>query len=142
LPVGAELRTQLEGDSLVPLLKDTKAQMNTDRMQVHHVGRWPKPHTWPQQKYAECTVHWQHYALVRMDKREPGKAYTAMPKIHHKLTAAAGTWELYDLRADPFQERDIAGQHPDIVRKMADHYDTWWKKVQAVLTERWEKNDA
>lgn len=137
LAIPEEVKEELEGDSLLPLLKDAAAALDGNRMQVHHVGRWPNPKTWPRQKYAECSVTWKHYALVRMDKRDPGKAYTSEPEIHHKLTDKARVWELYDLEADPFQKDNIAGNHPEIVKQMADHYDNWWKKVETVLTERW-----
>jgi hypothetical protein len=38
--------------------------------------------------------------------------------------------ELYDLRRDPGQEKDIAAQHPEVVAKMRAHYEQWWSKVE------------
>ena len=38
--------------------------------------------------------------------------------------------ELYDLRSDPGQKRNIAAQHPDVVAKMRAHYEQWWKKTE------------
>jgi len=37
--------------------------------------------------------------------------------------------ELYDLRSDPGQQRDIAARHPEIVAKMRAHYDEWWDRL-------------
>ena len=34
-------------------------------------------------------------------------------------------WELYDLLADPGEQRDLAGKHPDIVRAMAAAAEAW-----------------
>ena len=48
-----------------------------------------------------------------------------------------GHWALYDLAADPFEKEDLAAEHPDIVGKMATHYEAWWKKVEVVLLERY-----
>jgi len=129
----------LEGKSLRPLLENATARLDENRMQVHHVGRWPDPKSWPDQKYANCAVSWKSYTLVRMDDREMGKSYTAHPEIHHKLTDAAGQWELYDLDSDPFQATNIAAAHPDIIGKMSAHYEDWWKKVAVELKERWGK---
>jgi arylsulfatase A-like enzyme len=37
--------------------------------------------------------------------------------------------ELYDIKADPGQNNDIALQHPDIVEKMRSEYDKWWESI-------------
>jgi arylsulfatase len=37
--------------------------------------------------------------------------------------------ELYNLKSDPGQEKNVAMQHPDIVKKLSDHYETWWKGI-------------
>jgi hypothetical protein len=38
--------------------------------------------------------------------------------------------ELYDIATDPGQKRDIAAQHPDVVKAMRDHYERWWTGVE------------
>lgn len=45
--------------------------------------------------------------------------------------AAGGVWELYDLRDDPTETRDIAAQHPDTVRLLAERWrtDAWRNTV-------------
>jgi arylsulfatase len=37
--------------------------------------------------------------------------------------------ELYELDDDPGQKADIAAKHPDVVKKLRDHYETWWAEV-------------
>lgn len=43
--------------------------------------------------------------------------------------AEKGAWELYDLQADPFETRDLAGEAPERVREMAAAYDAWLARV-------------
>lgn len=155
LDISAALRKQLEGDSLRPVLENAEATLDENRMQVHHVGRWHNPKTWADHKYANSCVRWQNYTLVRIDPCENDKcgicfairnriprgtyklSYTNNPE-HHAIPAS-GRWSLYDIDADPFQKTNIADKHPEIVKRMADHYEAWWKKVEVALTERWKE---
>ncbi len=34
--------------------------------------------------------------------------------------------ELYDLKADPAQKKDVAAGHPDVVKKLRGAYEKWW----------------
>jgi arylsulfatase len=38
-------------------------------------------------------------------------------------------WQLYDLLEDPGEHRDIAAQHPEMVKEMIDEWDTNWTKT-------------
>ena len=38
--------------------------------------------------------------------------------------------ELYDIKADPGQENDIAAQYPDVVADLSDKYDDYWDELQ------------
>ena len=40
-------------------------------------------------------------------------------------------WELYDLLADPFEEKDLAKQRPEIVARMAKDFLAWAKSAEA-----------
>jgi arylsulfatase len=46
-----------------------------------------------------------------------------------------GSGELYDLAADPHQDRNVAADHPDVVSKMRAHLDEWWRGVEPKLNE-------
>ncbi len=53
----------------------------------------------------ECAVIWNQWRLVN------GK-------------------ELYDIRADRAQDRDLADKQPDVVAKMRGHYEKWWAELE------------
>ena len=42
-----------------------------------------------------------------------------------------GTLELYDLAADPGEQSDVNGQHPELVQEMSDYARSWLKDCQA-----------
>ena len=57
-----------------------------------------------------------------------------MPKKWDAFAAMTDRWrlvgkELYDIQVDPGQQHDIAGQHPDIVRKLTEDYEEWWDDI-------------
>ena len=39
--------------------------------------------------------------------------------------------ELYDIKADPGQAKNIADQHPDVVKRLQAEYEKWWAGVSA-----------
>jgi arylsulfatase A-like enzyme len=43
--------------------------------------------------------------------------------------------ELYDLKTDPGQAKDVAAAHPDVVQKMKEHYTKWWDGVAPTLDD-------
>jgi arylsulfatase len=108
------VKAQVEGRSLLPVLKNAKANW-PDRVFVRHIGRWPKganPNDW---KYIQVSVRTKRWHLVS-DSKENVKA-----------------WALYDLQADPGENTDVAAQHPDVVKQMDAEYDKWWAEVLPML---------
>jgi arylsulfatase A-like enzyme len=107
--VDGKTMSQIEGRSLMPLLNNPNAPW-PDRYFVTHFGRWESNGKGPQ-KYGkqggESSIRNTRYSLV-----------------HGKTD-----WELYDLTADPGQEKEIAAQHPDIVKELSAAYDQWWMDV-------------
>lgn len=112
-----EVAQKLDGRSLVPLLKNADAPWS-DRYLVTHVGRWGKGKA-AASKYSHCRIRNQQYSLVSDGGKSPA-------------------WELYDLKADYGEQKDIAAGHPEIVRQMAGQYDRWWQEVLPCL----ENEDA
>lgn len=54
----------------------------------------------------------------------------------------SGEWELYDLSVDPFEQRDLAREHPDRVRAMSGRWSEWARRTgvrpwSEVALERW-----
>ncbi len=43
--------------------------------------------------------------------------------------------ELYDIKSDPGQQKNVAADHPDIVKKLSDHYEAWWKGVELLTND-------
>ena len=41
-----------------------------------------------------------------------------------------GEWELFDLAKDRTETRDLAEQHPDVVKELAEMWDAWAKRAQ------------
>jgi arylsulfatase len=107
------VRQQIEGRSLVPLLRDPHAPW-PDRILVTHVGRWPKGEA-KHSKYRQVSVRNTRYTLVCPS----GKGQRA--------------WELYDVLADPGQKQNILADHPDVVRELETYYDRWWESILPCL---------
>ena len=101
-----EVKQQLEGRSLLPLLKDTKAEW-ADRTLVHHVGRWAHGKA-AEAKYSKCAIQNSRYSLVNND-------------------------ELYDLQNDPGESKNVITEHPEVVATLRAAYEQWWNDVQPLL---------
>ncbi len=101
-----EVKQQVEGRSLLPLLKDTKAEW-PDRILVHHVGRWDKGAT-EEWKYKDCAIQKSRFTLV--NNKEP-----------------------FDLKADPGESKNVIAEHPEVVAKLRTAYDQWWTEAQPLL---------
>lgn len=46
-----------------------------------------------------------------------------------------GQDELYDLREDPGQEKNVASSSPEVLAKMRAYYEAWWEKNISVLDD-------
>lgn len=101
-----EAKKQVEGRSLVPLLKNANAEW-PERLLVHHVGRWGKGKA-EQSKYAKCAIQNSRFTLVNND-------------------------ELYDLKADPGKTRNVLAEHPAVVADLRAACDTWWNETLPLL---------
>ena len=102
---GAELPAkmqELEGRSLLPLLKDPKADW-PDRELFFHCGRW-NPGKRDTAMYAKCAVRTDRWRLVN-------------------------NRELYDISKDPYQLTDVAETNPEVVQKLSQSFDQWWQST-------------
>ncbi len=102
----AEVKLQVEGRSLLPVLKNPKAEW-ADRTLVHHVGRWAKGKA-ADSKYAKSGIQNSRFTLVNNK-------------------------ELFDLKADPGEKTNVIAEHPEVVAKLRAAYDQWWSDVQPLL---------
>jgi arylsulfatase len=102
----ADVKQQVEGRSLLPLLKNPKAAW-PDRTLVTHIGRWPQGQA-ASAKYSGCSIRDSRFTLVNNS-------------------------ELYDLQHDPGEQQNVIAAHPDEVKRLRAAYDHWWQDVQAHL---------
>jgi arylsulfatase len=108
---------QVEGRSLVPLLRDAHASW-PERTLFVHAGRWPKDADVQQYKYSDCSVRRGHWTLV--SDSAPGK-----PRDKG--------WQLFDLTTDPGEQHDVSAEHPDVVASLDAAYDKWWASVVPMM---------
>lgn len=109
----AELAAKLDGRSLLPLLENPDAAW-PERYLFTHLGRWPTGQA-AAAKYRQCSVRYGPYHLVS--------------------AARDGTkqWELYDVKADLGQKRNLAAERPALGRQLEAAYEAWWAEVLPCL---------
>jgi arylsulfatase A-like enzyme len=100
-------RAQVEGRSLVPLLENPAAPW-PDRMLVTHQGRWQRGNA-AGAKHWHCAIRNSRWKMVNVQQEK--------------------AWQLFDLKADPGEQKNVAAEHPDIVRELDAAYDAWWTSV-------------
>jgi len=62
-----------------------------------------------------------------------GKAQCSIRNNRYSLVRGKEHWSLYDFKADPGQNSDIADQHADVVATLSAAYDQWWQEVRPRL---------
>jgi arylsulfatase len=105
---GAKLpgNLRLDGRSLVPLLKNPEAEW-PDRFLFTHIGRWDKGKA-EESKLKNCSVRNARFHFVN-------------------------NIELYDLKVDPGETRNVISEHADVVARMRGAYDQWWSEILPAL---------
>ncbi len=69
-----------------------------------------------------------------MDPTDPPHRHLqAMRWKQWRLIKIAGRWRLFDLKADPREEKDLAEAHPDVVASMQKRYDAWAATLPPVI---------
>jgi arylsulfatase A-like enzyme len=99
----SKVEKQVEGRNLMPLLKRPDSVWK-DRYLVTHVGRWNRGEM-EQAKYKGCSNRNSRFTLVN-------------------------NIELYDLKHDPAETKNVAADFPDEVRKLQKEYEKWWEEVK------------
>jgi arylsulfatase A-like enzyme len=157
-PLPKRLQSQLEGFSLVPLLKAKgPLSWNDERMVFLHTGRWASGLA-DAHKYAKASVLQGHFILVRnraceelactgetrgecdglraVEKGSKVGTYTKANAQFHWGVTPSGRWALYDLKKDIACRNDIAEKNPERVKTMAAAYDKWWDDLYPVMIKR------
>jgi arylsulfatase A-like enzyme len=102
---------KFDGVSLMPLLRGEKADW-PDRNLFFQWHRGDEP-----ELYRACAARSQRWKLVQPQGAAAGP-FTGGPRF-----------ELYDMAADPFETKDVAGQHPEVGGGMKKAYEAWFKDV-------------
>jgi arylsulfatase B len=99
---------KFDGRSIVPLLSGSVPSDWPDRILVTDSQRVKDPIKW--KSSAVMTSRW---------RLNNGK-------------------ELYDIKQDPGQKRDIASQHPDVVKRLTAFYEDWWAELEPTFAQTTE----
>ena len=128
VPIPQSLK--LDGVSLMPLLTNKLKSIPEREIFIQgHAGSEPY-------KYFHFTVRGQRYKLISPNDDpygnivRPGIAEADMKKLLASL-------ELYDIEKDPSEIENIAKQHPDIVKNMLSHYETWFDQAMKDRGSDW-----
>lgn len=113
---------KVDGVTLRPLLENGSAPW-PDRVLFTHN---PIDET---NKYPGA-VRTQRHRLVREIK---GSGGGSKAKAND---ASATPWQLYDMEKDPGQEKDIAAEHPDMVKDLSGKYDAWFADISGAGLQR------
>ncbi len=114
--VAAPGAARFDGRSLAPLLREASAEAWPERLLVINYSRMPHTNDLPSSDAASiprregAAVLWQRWRWLE-DR------------------------ELYDVAADPGQERNVAAQHPEVVARLRAHLAGWWDGVKARVNE-------
>lgn len=101
-----EVNQQIEGRSLLTLLRNPNADW-AERILVHHVGRWGRGKA-ELAKFRECAIQNSRFSLVN-------------------------NAELYDLKSDPGEMKNVIAEHPELVASLRSTYDKWWSETFPLL---------
>ncbi len=97
---------ELDGRSLLPLLKNPKADW-ADRELFVHCGRW-NPGKRDDFKFKKCAVRTERWRFVNNEM-------------------------LFDISKDPYETTDVAGAHPEVISNLRKSYDQWWASVLPLM---------
>ena len=112
---------EFDGRSLVPLLREGSC------------GRADRPNS--DADGGQGREVWPARVLVTDSQR------LAQPLKWRKSAVMTDRWrlvngrELYDIKADAQQRRDLAAAHPEVVAELRQAYETWWARVSRQFDE-------
>ncbi|MFC1760841.1 arylsulfatase [Planctomycetota bacterium] len=97
---------ELDGRSLLPLLEDPKVDW-PDRELFINCGRW-NPGQREAFKFKKSAVRTERWRFVNNQS-------------------------LYDISNDPYEAKDVANSHPEVVAQLRKSYDQWWAAVLPLM---------
>jgi arylsulfatase A-like enzyme len=154
-----DLRSQLDGFSMVPLLENpAPLSWHDERMLFQHVARWPSGLA-ASHKDAMAGVRQGEFLLLRsrpcedpacttkvlgnqcatlrsVKKGATSAHYTKENAQFHWGVSLADRWVLFDTRKDPACRDDLSATMPERAQNMLAAYDRWWDDVYPTMVER------
>jgi arylsulfatase A-like enzyme len=103
---------KLDGRSIWPLL--TRQQTS-----------WPDRTLFSQSHRGDEPVLYHNVAA----RNQKWKLVSATGFNLESMPTAGPKFELFDMEKDPYEQHDVAAQHPDIVAKLKAEYEAWFKDV-------------
>ena len=73
-----------------------------------------------------------HFVQYRQNTNPPEKWTNAVITKQWRLIHGK---ELYDIKADPEQQDDVAEAHPDVVARLRDAHEAWWDEISPLFEE-------
>jgi arylsulfatase A-like enzyme len=131
---GLPAAPKLDGVSLLPLLRDPSAQWPDRTLFL----QWDSGQQ-PQRGHA-FTVLTEKWKLVQpcgmnaTNQQHIRDRYAELCRLQgrgERSIEGPPRYELYDIAADPGETKDLASQHPDIVKRMKQDYEKWFTEVCA-----------
>ena len=119
---GVKTDAKFDGRSLVPVLEGKNVDWS-ERIFVIHSGRWPLGEV-ENNKYNNVALRQGEWSMVSaINRQKKDRKQRTEPR-----------WELYNLQNDFGETTNVAKQHPEIVQRLSDYYDQWWKDVRPEMT--------
>jgi len=98
---------QYQGRSLMPLIRNQPEPWGPRKI-FFHVARWKPEHDFRNFKYKRFAVRNERFRLIAGD-------------------------ELYDIKNDPGQEKNVIEEYPQVTSDMMKAYEAWWQEMVPYL---------
>ena len=109
---------QVEGRSLLPLLNDAKKTLPDNRYLFTHKGRWATGSNPDEFKWKNFAVRSQRWRYIGGQ----------VPRNGAKVPGA-----LFDMEKNPSQTKNVANEHPDVVKTMRYEYEKFWQETRPLM---------
>jgi arylsulfatase A-like enzyme len=131
---GLSAAPKLDGRSLLPLLRNPSADWSDRSVFL----QWDSGQQ-PQRGHAftVLTEKWklvQPCGMTATNQQHIRDRYAELCRLQgrgERSIEGPPRYELYNIAADPGETRDLANQHPDIVKRMKQDYEKWFTEVCA-----------
>lgn len=81
------------------------------------------------------------YSQSKFDDRMFVVQYGSIPAKKYEGCVVYGNWrlvgeeELYNIKTDPSQAKNVINSHPEIASEMKNHYENWWSELEPNVNE-------